>query len=63
MSKKAVDAMPFESSECLSSLLAQQTAAFLKEGGNIQEIETGVSGQQNISYFLRSNQSVDKASK
>jgi len=38
-----------------SDLLNAQTAAFLKKGGKIQEIERGKSGQQNISYFKRSS--------
>ena len=38
-----------------SDALAAQTAAFLKKGGKIQEIPRGTSGQQNLSYFKRSN--------
>lgn len=41
--------------ETSSELLAAQTAAFLKQGGKIQEIPRGTSGQQNISYFKRSS--------
>ena len=35
-------------------LLAEQTAAFLKKGGEIEEIPRGLSGQQQVSYFRRS---------
>ncbi len=34
--------------------LAEQTAAFLKKGGEIEEIPRGLSGQQQVSYFRRS---------
>ena len=34
--------------------LAAQTAAFLKKGGEIEEIPRGLSGQQQVSYFRRS---------
>lgn len=32
-----------------SQAIAEQTAAFLKKGGEIQHIKSGVSGQQNMS--------------
>ena len=32
-------------------LLAEQTAAFLKKGGEIEEIPRDLSGQQQVSYF------------
>lgn len=35
-------------------LLAEQTAAFLKKGGEIEKIPRGLSGQQQVSYFRRS---------
>lgn len=35
-------------------LLAEQTAAFLKKGSEIEEIPRGLSGQQQVSYFRRS---------
>jgi len=41
--------------ETTSDALAAQTAAFLKQGGKIQQIPRGKSGQQNISYFKRSS--------
>lgn len=34
--------------------LAEQTAAFLKQGGEIEKIPRGLSGQQQVSYFRRS---------
>ena len=34
--------------------LAAQTAAFLKKGGEIEEIPRVLSGQQQVSYFRRS---------
>ncbi|HKM26340.1 MAG TPA: hypothetical protein VJY57_02750 [Thiopseudomonas sp.] len=34
--------------------LAEQTAAFLKKGGEIEEVPRGLSGQQQVSYFRRS---------
>lgn len=34
--------------------LAEQTAAFLSKGGEIEEIPRGLSGQQQVSYFRRS---------
>ncbi len=40
--------------ETTSNALAEQTAAFLKQGGKIEQIPRGQSGQQNISYFRRS---------
>lgn len=41
--------------ETSSDKLSEQTAAFLKTGGKVQKIPSGKSGQQNISYFRRSN--------
>ncbi len=34
--------------------LAEQTAAFLKKGAQIEEVPRGLSGQQQVSYFRRS---------
>ncbi len=34
--------------------LAEQTAAFLKKCGEIEEVPRGLSGQQQVSYFRRS---------
>ena len=34
--------------------LAEQTAAFLNKGGEIEEVPRGLSGQQQVSYFRRS---------
>ena len=34
--------------------LAEQTAAFLKKGGEIEEVPRCLSGQQQVSYFRRS---------
>ena len=34
--------------------LAEQTAAVLKKGGEIEEVPRGLSGQQQVSYFRRS---------
>ena len=42
------------SRDLLAELLAEQTAAFLKKGGEIEEIPRGLSGQQQVSYFRRS---------
>ncbi len=47
--KKAAEAVT------TSDALAAQTAAFLKQGGKIQQIPRGKSGQQSISYFRRSS--------
>lgn len=42
------------------STLAEQTAAFLKKGGEIQEVPRGKSGQQQVSYFRRSTPATRK---
>lgn len=40
--------------------LAEQTAAFLKQGGEIKEVPRGKSGQQQVSYFRRSTPATRK---
>ncbi|HHX34231.1 MAG TPA: hypothetical protein GX719_03045 [Gammaproteobacteria bacterium] len=40
--------------------LAEQTAAFLNKGGEIQEVPRGLSGQQQVSYFRRSTPATRK---
>lgn len=40
--------------ETRRDMLEAQKAAFLKQGGKIEKVPTGKSGQQNISYFGRS---------
>lgn len=40
--------------------LAEQTAAFLKKGGEIEEVPRGLSGQQQVSYFRRSTPATRK---
>lgn len=42
------------------STIAEQTAAFLKQGGEIQEVPRGKSGQQQVSYFRRSTPATRK---
>ena len=44
-SKSAKATSPIETSESI----AAQVEAFLKQGGEIQQIDTGVSGQKNVS--------------
>lgn len=44
-SKSAKQTTPTETSDSIAS----QVEAFLKQGGEIQQIDTGVSGQQNVS--------------
>ena len=44
-SKSAKTTSPAETSESI----AAQVEAFLKQGGEIQHIDTGVSGQKNVS--------------
>ena len=43
-----------EEASTSSDTLAEQTAAFLKKGGEIEEVPRGLSGQQQVSYFRRS---------
>lgn len=40
--------------------LEEQTAAFLKKGGEIEEVPRGISGQQQVSYFRRSTPATRK---
>ncbi|MDY7218135.1 hypothetical protein TOI97_00850 [Denitrificimonas sp. JX-1] len=42
------------------STLAEQTAAFLKQGGEIEKVPRGLSGQQQVSYFRRSTPATRK---
>lgn len=44
-SRNAKTQTPLETSESI----AAQVAAFLKQGGEIQQIDNGVSGQKNVS--------------
>jgi hypothetical protein len=53
-SKKAAVAVATDSS------ISMQIAAFLKEGGEIQKIPVGVSGQHQGSYFHSSNDAAKK---
>ena len=54
MSRKGSEAITeISHAQTRSSILEAQRAAFLKQGGKIEKVPTGKSGQQNISYFGR----------
>ena len=54
MSRKGSEAITeISHAQPRSSILEAQRQAFLKEGGKIEKIPTGQSGQQNVSYFGR----------
>lgn len=54
MSRKGSEAInEISHAQTRSSMLEAQRKAFLKQGGKIEKIPTGKSGQQNVSYFGR----------
>ncbi|MBS7326769.1 MAG: hypothetical protein GXZ05_12095 [Gammaproteobacteria bacterium] len=58
MSRKATTAInEISHAQTRSDLLEEQRKAFLKQGGKIEKVPTGQSGQQAISYFGRGTRS------
>lgn len=53
-------AKPASASET-SNTIADQTAAFLKSGGSVTRIETGVSGQTGLGYSKKPDASTAQA--
>lgn len=54
MSRKGSEAIADVShAETRQNMLEAQKAAFLKQGGKIEKVPTGKSGQQQVSYFGR----------
>lgn len=62
MSRKGTEAISeVTHAQTRSSMLEAQRKAFLKQGGKIEKVPTGKSGQQNISYFGRSSRSTRRS--
>lgn len=62
MSRKGTEAISeVTHAQTRSSMLEAQRKAFLKQGGKIEKVPTGKSGQQNISYFGRSSRSARRS--